>query len=67
MIDHFNSAVWEDFFKYVRPDVHGCPVAMVKEALRNACIEFVRSLLFGSKRFIVEILLRMNLSMVSIS
>ena len=40
MIDHLNNAVWEDFFKYVRPDVHGCPVAMVKEALRNACIEF---------------------------
>jgi hypothetical protein len=31
MIDHLNNAVWEDFFKYVRPDVHGCPVAMVKE------------------------------------
>lgn len=40
MANHYNSAKWEDFFKFVRPDVQGCPVAMVREAIRNACIEF---------------------------
>lgn len=31
---------YEDFFKYVLPEVHGCPQEVVKNAIRDAVIEF---------------------------
>lgn len=32
-------AKWEDFYSYVRPNVQGCPLSLVDNAIRSAAIE----------------------------
>lgn len=44
-------AKWEDFYKYVRLDVQGCPIDIVKDSIRDACIEFCeKSLIWQQER-----------------
>ena len=45
---------WDKFYDYIMPSVQGCPVSMVKNALRNACIEFCEKTLIWKQDSILN-------------
>lgn len=45
---------WDGFYDYIMPSVQGCPVTMVKNALRNACIEFCEKTLIWKQDSILN-------------
>lgn len=45
---------WDKFYDYVMPSVQGCPVSMVKNAIRSACIEFCEKTLIWKQDSILN-------------
>lgn len=45
---------WDKFYEYVLPSVQGCPVSIVNNAIRSACIEFCEKTLLWKQDSIVN-------------
>lgn len=45
---------WDKFYEYVLPSVQGCPVSIVNNAIRSACIEFCEKTLIWKQDSIVN-------------
>lgn len=45
---------WDKFYEYVLPSVQGCPVSIVNNAIRGACIEFCEKTLIWKQDSIVN-------------
>lgn len=39
-VSKYAMVTWDAFYNYVFPMVQGCPVSMVEQAIKSACIEF---------------------------